>query len=92
MTMYTLDCSSGRLPGWAHGVGTLSREQIRKFGDQIDNIEDPISAADEVQCITVADLLDRAATATPTLSWSTPRDSTTSSCRSSTLPGFRPSS
>src|SRR5476651_2476388 len=26
MTMYTLDCSGGRLPGWAHGVGTLSRE------------------------------------------------------------------
>jgi hypothetical protein len=35
MSMYTLDCSSGRLPGWAHGVGTLSHEQIRKFGDQI---------------------------------------------------------
>jgi FkbM family methyltransferase len=60
MTMYTLDCSSGRLPGWAHGVGTLSREQIRKFGDQIDNIESFIRA-DEVQCITVADLLERAA-------------------------------
>jgi FkbM family methyltransferase len=60
MTMYTLDCSGGRLPGWAHGVGTLSREQIRKFGDQIDNIESYIRA-NEVQCITVADLLDRAA-------------------------------
>lgn len=60
MTMYTLDCSSGRLPGWAQGVGTLSREQIRKFGDQIDNIESYIRA-DEVQCITVADLLGRAA-------------------------------
>ena len=60
MTMYTLDCSSGRLPGWAHGVGTLSPEQIRKFGDQIENIESYIRS-DEVQCITVADLLDRAA-------------------------------
>lgn len=60
MTMYTLDCSGGRLPGWAQGVGTLSREQIRKFGDQIDDIESYIRA-DEVQCITVADLLDRAA-------------------------------
>lgn len=60
MTMYTLDCSGGRLPGWAQGVGTLSREQIRKFGDQIDDIESYIRA-DEVQCITVADLLDCAA-------------------------------
>lgn len=60
MTMYTLDCSGGRLPGWAQGVGTLSREQIRKFGDQIDDIESYIRA-DEVQCITVADLLGRAA-------------------------------
>ena len=60
MTMYTLDCSSGRLPGWARGVGTLSPEQIRKFGDQIDDIESYIRA-DEVQCIPVADLLDRAA-------------------------------
>jgi FkbM family methyltransferase len=60
MTMYTLDCSGGRLPGWAHGVGTLSQEQIRKFGDQIENIESYIRS-DEVQCITVAELLDRAA-------------------------------
>ena len=60
MTMYTLDCSGGRLPGWAHGVGTLSHEQIRKFGDQIENIESHIRS-DEVQCITVADLFDRAA-------------------------------
>jgi FkbM family methyltransferase len=60
MTMYTLDCSGGRLPGWAHGIGTLSREQIRKFGDQIDNIESYIRA-DEVHCITVAGLLERAA-------------------------------
>jgi hypothetical protein len=60
MTMYTLDCSGGRLPGWAQGVGTLSREQIGKFGDQIEDIESYIRA-DEVQCITVADLLDRAA-------------------------------
>jgi FkbM family methyltransferase len=60
MTMYTLDCCGGRLPGWAHGVGTLSREQIRKFGDQIDNIESYIRS-DEVQCITVADLLERSA-------------------------------
>ena len=60
MTMYTLDCSGGRLPGWAQGVGTLSGEQIRKFGDQIEDIESYIRA-DEVQCITVADLLDRAA-------------------------------
>ena len=60
MTMYTLDCSGGRLPGWAQGVGTLSHEQICKFGDQIDNIESFIRS-DEVQCITVDDLLDRAA-------------------------------
>jgi FkbM family methyltransferase len=59
MNMYTLDCSSGRLPVWAHGVGTLSHEQIRKFGDQIENIESYIRH-DEVQCITVAELLDRA--------------------------------
>jgi FkbM family methyltransferase len=59
MTMYTLDCSSGRLPGWAHGVGTLLHEQIRKFGDQIDNIESYIRLSN-VQCITVPDLLDRA--------------------------------
>jgi FkbM family methyltransferase len=64
MTMYTLDCSGGRLPGWAHGVGTLSHEQIRKFGDQIDNIESYIRS-DEVQCITVAELLDRAAPRDP---------------------------
>lgn len=60
MTMYTLDCSGGRLPGWAHGVGTLSREQILKFGDQIDDIDAHIRASD-VQCVTVADLLERAA-------------------------------
>jgi FkbM family methyltransferase len=59
MNMYTLDCSGGRLPGWAHGVGTLSHEQIRKFGDQIENIETYIRH-DPVQCITVAELLDRA--------------------------------
>jgi FkbM family methyltransferase len=59
MTMYTLDCSGGRLPGWAHGVGTLSHEQIRKFGDQIDDIDAYIRAS-EVQCITAADLLERA--------------------------------
>jgi FkbM family methyltransferase len=60
MTMYSLDCSSGRLPGWAHGVGTLSREQIRKFGDQIDDIDSYIRSQD-VACITVAELLRRAA-------------------------------
>lgn len=60
MTMYSLDCSSGRLPGWAHGVGTLSREQIGKFGDQIADIDSYIRAQD-VACITVAELLRRAA-------------------------------
>ena len=59
MTMYSLDCSSGRLPGWAHGVGTLSREQIRKFGDQIEDIDSYIRSQD-VACITVAELLRRA--------------------------------
>ena len=59
MNMYTLDCSSGRLPGGAHGVGTLSHEQIRKFGDQIENIKSYIRH-DQVQCITVTELLDRA--------------------------------
>lgn len=64
MTMYTLDCSGGRLPGWAQGVGTLSREQICKFGDQIDNIEAYIRS-DDVQCITVPDLLSRAKYSNP---------------------------
>lgn len=64
MTMYSLDCSSGRLPGWAHGVGTLSREQIRKFGDQIDDIDSYIRVQD-VACITVAELLRRAAHSDP---------------------------
>lgn len=64
MTMYTLDCSSGRLPAWAHGVGTLSHQQIRKFGDQIGDIESYIRS-DEVQCITVTDLLERAPVRNP---------------------------
>lgn len=58
MTMYTLDCQRGRLPGWARGVGTLSRAQIEKFGDQIDDIQSYIRA-DRVECITVKDLLTR---------------------------------
>lgn len=58
MTMYTLDCAGGRLPAWARGVGTLSRQQIEKFGDQIDDIQSHIRA-DNVECITVADLLTR---------------------------------
>lgn len=58
MTMYTLDCESGRLPRWARGVGTLSRTQIEKFGDQIDDIQSYIRS-DRVECITVADLLTR---------------------------------
>lgn len=58
MTMYTLDCERGRLPSWARGVGTLSRQQIEKFGDQIDDIQSHIRA-DRVECITVADLLTR---------------------------------
>lgn len=64
MTMYSLDCSSGKLPGWAHGVGTLSREQIRKFGDQIDDIDGYIRSQN-VECITVAELLRRAADPDP---------------------------
>lgn len=64
MTMYTLDCSSGRLPGWAHGVGTLVHQQIRKFGDQIENIESYIRSSN-VACITVPELLDRAAHSDP---------------------------
>jgi FkbM family methyltransferase len=60
VTMYTLDCSGGRLPGWAQGVGTLSYEQICKCGDQIEDIKAYIRS-DEVECITVGDLLDRAA-------------------------------
>jgi FkbM family methyltransferase len=58
MTMYTLDCESGALPGWARGVGTLSRVQIEKFGDQIDDIQSYIRS-DHVECITVTDLLTR---------------------------------
>ncbi|MFD1303068.1 FkbM family methyltransferase [Methylobacterium marchantiae] len=64
MTMYTLDCSSGRLPGWACGVGTLSREQILKSGDQIPNI-DAYIRSDEVNCITVDELLARSTTDDP---------------------------
>ena len=56
MTMFSLDCSSGKLPGWARGVGTLSAEQIRKFGDQIPDIETYIRSQ-EVTCCTVAELL-----------------------------------
>lgn len=56
MTMFSLDCSSGKLPGWARGVGTLSAEQIRKFGDQIPDIESHIRSQ-EVACCTVAELL-----------------------------------
>jgi len=58
MTMYTLDCARGGLPSWARGVGTLSRSQIEKFGDQIDDIQSHIRA-DRVECITVTDLLAR---------------------------------
>jgi FkbM family methyltransferase len=57
MTMFSLDCSSGRLPAWAQGVGTLSAEQIRKFGDQIADIDSYIQSH-EVPCCTVAELLD----------------------------------
>jgi FkbM family methyltransferase len=64
MTMFTLDCSSGRLPRWAQGVGALSIEQIRKSGDQIDNIESYIRSS-EVECITVADLLNRGGSRDP---------------------------
>lgn len=64
MTMYTLDCSSGRLPRWAHGVGTLSLEQIRKSGDQIEDIDSYIRRMD-VECITVGELLDRAVHSDP---------------------------
>ena len=64
MTMHTLDCSSGRLPRWAQGVGTLSLEQIRKYGDQIDNIDSYIRST-EVECITVADLLERSGNRNP---------------------------
>lgn len=64
MTMYTLDCSSGRLPGWACGVGTLSRDQILKSGDQIPNIEDYIRSG-EVECITVSELLTQSTTSDP---------------------------
>lgn len=56
MTMYSLDCSSGKLPRWAHGVGTLSREQILRAGDQIPDIESYVRTQ-EVQCSTVPELL-----------------------------------
>ncbi|QUS38544.1 FkbM family methyltransferase [Tardiphaga alba] len=56
MTMFSLDCSSGRLPRWARGVGTLSADQIRKFGDQIPDIESYIRSQD-VPCCTVPELL-----------------------------------
>ncbi len=66
MTMYTLDCSSGRLPGWAQGVGTLSRGQIRKFGDQIVDIDSYIRS-NIVECIAVADLLRRCVDPDPSI-------------------------
>ena len=91
MTMYSLDCSSGRLPGWAHGVGTLSREQIQKFGDQIDDIDSWIRSQD-VECITVAELLRRASHPDPDIVWSTPKVLITPSFRSSILPICRPNS
>ena len=64
MTMYTLDCATHRLPSWARGVGTLSRKQIEKFSDQIDDIDSCIRA-DNVECITVADLQTRTLHADP---------------------------
>jgi hypothetical protein len=45
-------------------VGTLSREQIYNFGDRIENIESYIRC-EEVQCITVNDLLGRASHCDP---------------------------
>jgi len=57
MKIFSLDCSSGSLPPWASEVGTLSREQILQFKDQIPNIENYILVS-EVDCITVAELLE----------------------------------
>lgn len=64
MPLYTLDCSSGRLPRWAHGVGTLSREQLMRFGDQIPDLETYMRVT-EVPCMTARELMARGAVRDP---------------------------
>jgi FkbM family methyltransferase len=58
MTMYSLDCSSGLLPRWAHGVGTLSHAQLLRLADQIPDVEKYI-VTDNVTCMSVRELLER---------------------------------
>jgi FkbM family methyltransferase len=58
MRMFSLNCSSGQLPRWAHGVGTLSRDQLLRLTDQIPNVEEYIVTSD-VSCITVQELFER---------------------------------
>jgi FkbM family methyltransferase len=56
MQMFNLDCSSGTLPRWANGVGTLSPTQLLRLSDQIPEVEKYIRTID-VPCITVSQLL-----------------------------------
>jgi FkbM family methyltransferase len=57
MRMFSLDCSSGKLPYWARGVGTLSREQLLRLEGQIPNVEKYIVSSD-VSCVTVRELFE----------------------------------
>ena len=58
MPMYSLDCSSGLLPRWAHGVGTLSHAQLLRLADQIPDVEKYI-VTDNVTCVSVRELFER---------------------------------
>jgi len=64
MPMYSLDCSSGSLPRWAHGVGTLSYAQLLRLSDQIPDVEKYI-VTDDVACVSVAELFQRTPVANP---------------------------
>jgi FkbM family methyltransferase len=58
MPMYSLDCSSGLLPRWAHGVGSLSHAQLLRLADQIPDVEKYI-VTDNVTCVSVSELFER---------------------------------
>jgi FkbM family methyltransferase len=64
MPMYSLDCSSGLLPRWAHGVGSLSRTQLLRLADQIPDVEKYI-VKDDVTCMSVSELFERTPVANP---------------------------
>jgi FkbM family methyltransferase len=64
MPMYSLDCSSGLLPRWAHGVGSLSHAQLLRLADQIPDVEKYI-ITDNVRCVSVSELFERTPIANP---------------------------